>query len=389
MLTLARCFLLLADDSRIIRPMNQKPTIIFLFLFVVGLVGFACSGQRIGQGNGTNSGSVTTGDSILRLQGSGASFPKPIYEKWVNEFGKINQMVKIDYQATGSGAGQKALLAKTADFGASDDPMSDEDLKSASGEILHIPTVLGAVVLTYNLEGVSEPLKLSGPTISDIYLGNIKKWNDERLAKDNPGVTLPNADILPVYRADSSGTSAVFTDFLSKTSPDWKTKVGMNKQPSWITGVGVGAKGNDGVMGQVKQTPNSIGYVELTFAKANSLPVAKIRNKAGEFVDASLDSVKAAAASAVTKMPDDLRTQITDGEGAGVYPISSYTYILVYKDQPDAAKGKALVDFLWWAIHDGEKFASDLHYGPLPDDVLKKVEAKINLISNGGKALRQ
>jgi phosphate transport system substrate-binding protein len=386
MLTLERCAALSEIDFRIIPFMNPKSKIIFAFVFLVGLVSLACSGQKMGQGG--NNPSTTTGDSILRLQGSGASFPKPIYEKWANEFGKINQTVKIDYQATGSGAGQKALLSKTADFGASDDPMSDEDMKSAGTEILHIPTVLGAVVLTYNLEGVKEPLKLSGQTISDIYLGNIKKWNDERLTKDNPGVTLPDSDILPVYRADSSGTSAVFTDFLSKTSPEWKTKVGMNKQPSWITGVGVGAKGNDGVMGQVKQTPNSIGYVELTFAKANSLPAAKIRNKAGEFVEASLDSVKAAAAAGVSKMPDDLRTQITDGEGAGAYPIASYTYILVYKDQADATKGKALVDFLWWAIHDGEKFAAELHYGPLPTEVLTKVEAKINSMTSGGKALR-
>lgn len=346
--------------------------------------GFACSGQKLGEGPGT-----TAPGGSLQLQGSGASFPKPIYEKWVSEFGKANPNIRIDYQATGSGAGQKALLAKTADFGASDDPMSDEDLKSAGAEILHIPTVLGAVVLTYNLEGVKDPLKLTGQTIADIYLGNIKKWNDDRLKKDNPNVALPDADILPVYRADSSGTSAVFTDFLSKTSPDWKSKVGTNKQPSWITGVGVGAKGNDGVMGQVKQTPDSIGYVELTFAKANNLPAAHVKNKGGQFVEASLESVSAAAAGSVASMPEDLRTQITDAEGANAYPIASYTYILVYKDQADPVKGKAIADFLWWATHDGEKFAADLHYAALPDEVVKKVEAKINSMTGGGKPLRQ
>ena len=345
---------------------------------------FGCSGQKLGEGPGT-----TVQGGSLQLQGSGASFPKPIYEKWVSEFGKANPNIRIDYQATGSGAGQKALLAKTADFGASDDPMSDEDLKSAGGEVLHIPTVLGAVVITYNLESAKEPLKLTGQNIADIYLGNIKKWNDDRLKKDNPNVTLPDAEILPVYRADSSGTSAVFTDFLSKTSPDWKSKVGMNKQPSWITGVGVGAKGNDGVMGQVKQTPNAIGYVELTFAKANSLPTALVKNKTGEFVEASLDSVSAAAAGSVASMPEDLRTQITDADGATSYPIASYTYILVYKDQADAVKGKAIADFLWWATHDGEKFAKDLHYAPLPADVVKRVEVKINSMTAGGKALRQ
>ena len=363
--------------------LRQKRFLTLLIATAVTL-SFGCSGQKLGEGQ-----TSTAPGGSMQLQGSGASFPKPIYEKWVSEFGKANPNIRIDYQATGSGAGQKALLAKTADFGASDDPMSDEDLKSAGAEVLHIPTVLGAVVLTYNLEGVKEPLKLTGQTIADIYLGNIKKWNDERLKKDNPTAALPDADILPVYRADSSGTSAVFTDFLSKTSPEWKSKVGMNKQPSWITGVGVGAKGNDGVMGQVKQTPNSIGYVELTFAKANNLPAAHIKNKAGQFVDASLDSVSAAAAGSVASMPDDLRTQITDAEGPASYPIASYTYILVYKDQADAVKGKAIADFLWWAVHDGEKFAADLHYAPLPAEVVKKVEAKINSMTGGGKPLRQ
>lgn len=362
----------------------RRQNLIALLLIASVIFAFGCSGQKLGEGPGT-----TAPGGAIQLQGSGASFPKPIYEKWVSEFGKANPNIRIDYQATGSGAGQKALLTKTADFGASDDPMSDEDLKSAGSEVLHIPTVLGAVVITYNLEGVKEPLKLTGQNISDIYLGNIKKWNDERLKKDNPNVALPDADILPVYRADSSGTSAVFTDFLSKSSPEWKSKVGMNKQPSWITGVGVGAKGNDGVMGQVKQTPNAIGYVELTFAKANSLPTALVKNKAGEFVEASLDSVSAAAAGSVASMPADLRTQITDAEGATSYPIASYTYILVYKEQADAVKGKAIADFLWWAIHDGEKFAKDLHYALLPAEVVKKAEAKINSMTGGGKALRQ
>lgn len=358
---------------------------IFFTLFTIAIVvgSFACSGQKLGDGPST-----TTAGSAIRLQGSGASFPKPIYDKWVSEFGKADSKVSIDYQATGSGAGQKALLSKTADFGASDDPMSDEDLKSAGAEILHIPTVLGAVVLTYNVEGVKEPLKLSGQNVADIYLGNIKKWNDERLKKDNPTAALPDADILPVYRADSSGTSAVFTDYLTKVVPEWKDKVGMNKQPSWITGVGVGAKGNDGVMGQVKQTPNSIGYVELTFAKANNLPTAHMKNKSGQFVEASLESVSAAAAGSVASMPEDLRVEITDADGATAYPIASYTYILVYKVQADPVKGKAIADFLWWAIHDGGRFVKDLHYAPLPAEIVTKVEAKIKSMTGGGKALR-
>ena len=345
----------------------------------------ACSGQKLGESQ-TNSG--TAAGSAIRIQGSGATFPKPIYEKWANEYQKIDPNVRIDYQGTGSGAGQKAILAKTADFGATDDPMSDEDLRSAGSEILHIPTVLGAVVITYNLEGVSQPLKLTPQNISDIYLGNIKNWNDAKLKAENPNVNLPDAEILPIYRADASGTSAVFTDFLSKTVPEWKEKVGTNKQPSWITGVGVGAKGNDGVMGQVKQTPNAIGYVELTFAKANNLPTAEVKNQAGKFVAASLESVSAAATGSVATMPDDLRTAITNADGDAAYPIASYTYVLVYKDQTDPVKGKAIADFLWWATHDGEKFAADLHYARLPDEVVTKVEAKIASMTSGGKTLR-
>lgn len=359
-----------------------KNKITTVFLTFVAVLGISCSGQPIGNSSGGSTSSI-------RLQGSGASFPKPIYEKWASEYGKVNSNVSIDYQSTGSGAGQKAILSRTADFGASDDPMTDEDLKKGDGEILHIPTVLGAVVLTYNLPEVKEPLKLSAETISGIYLGKIRKWNDEALKKDNPNLNLPNGDILPVYRNDSSGTTAVFTDFLSKTNAEWKEKVGANKQPSWITGVGTGAPRNDGVMGQVKQTPNSIGYVELTFAKANNLPTALIKNKAGEFVEATLEGVSAAAAGAVAQTPDDLRVQITNAESKEAYPISSYTYILVYKNQTDAAKGKALVDFLWWSIHDGEKFTKDLHYAPLPPEIVKKVEAKLNSITGGGKPLRQ
>ena len=362
--------------------MVSKTYITAFFIFTAILM-TACSGQPTGGGN-----SSTSGGSIT-LQGSGASFPKPIYEKWASEYGKAVPNVRVDYQSTGSGAGQNAIISRTADFGASDDPVTDADLKKADSEIMHIPTVLGAVVLTYNLPGVQQPLKLSSDTIAGIYLGTIKKWNDAALKKDNPDLNLPDADILPVYRNDSSGTTAVFTDFLSKTNADWKAKVGANKQPSWITGVGTGAPRNDGVMGQVKQTPNSIGYVELTFAKANNLPSALIKNKSGAFVEANLEGVSAAAAGSVAATPEDLRVQITDADGATAYPIASYTYILVYKDQRDAAKGKALADFLWWAIHDGERFTKDLHYAPLPAEIVKKVEAKINSMTSGGKTLRQ
>src|SRR5689334_18776014 len=232
--------------------------------------------------------------------------------------------------------------------------MSDADLKSAPGEIIHVPTVLGAVVITYNLEGISQPLKFSPEAIADIFLGKIKKWNDPKIAADDPGVTLPGADITVIHRSDSSGTSAVFTDYLSKVSPEWKEKVGAGVSPSWPTGLG--GKGNEGVTGQVKNTPNTIGYVELVYAAQNKLPAALVKNHDGNFVEPTIDSVTAAAASFAASTPDDLRVSITNAPGAQVYPISSYTYILVYKDQKDAAKGKALVDFVWWGIHDGQSF---------------------------------
>lgn len=355
---------------------------IFLISIFSILIGSACSGEPMGN----NEGSTTSGGDIS-LQGAGATFPKPIYEKWVSEYQKINPKIKINYTANGSGAGQKAILDNTSDFGASDDPMSDEDLKNT--DILHIPTVLGAVVLTYNLPSINEPLKLTADTIAGIYLGNIKKWNDPRLQADNPNLNLPDADISPVYRADSSGTTAVFTDFLSNANAEWKEKIGANKQPSWITGVGVGAKGNDGVTGQVKNIPNSIGYIEIAFAKANNMPMALIKNKAGNFVEPTIENVSAAAAGSVGSMPDDMRVQITNADGANSYPISSYTYILVHQNQKDAVKGKALVDFLWWAINDGNKFTADLHYAPLPAEVANKVEAKINSITAAGNPLRQ
>jgi phosphate transport system substrate-binding protein len=321
----------------------------------------------------------------VRLQGAGATFPNPLYQKWVSEYGKLHPNIKIDYQSVGSGAGIKQIKERTIDFGASDSPMKDEDLKTA-GEILHVPTVLGAVVITYNLAGVTQPLRFTPDLIADIFLGKLKKWNDPRIKAENSGVNLPDADITVVHRSDGSGTSAVFTDYLSKVSPEWKEKVGSGTSPNWP--VGLGGKGNEGVTGQVKATPNTIGYVELAYAVQNKLPVGVIKNKSGGFVEPSIDAVTAAAAAALAMTPEDLRVSITDAPGATAYPISSYTYILIYKDQQDAVKGKALVDFLWWGIHDGEKFAKDLMYAPLPADIIKRAEAKINSITSGGKPLR-
>ena len=328
---------------------------------------------------GSGSGSVT-------LQGAGATFPAPLYQKWLSEYGNLHPNVKIDYQSIGSGGGIKQLKEQTVDFGASDAPMKDEDMKSASGEIVHIPTVLGAVVITYNLEGMKQPLHFSPEVIADIFLGKVEKWNDSKIAADNPGVTLPASDITVVHRSDGSGTSAVFTDYLSKVSAEWKEKVGAGVSPSWPTGIG--GKGNEGVTGQVKNTPNTIGYVELAYAATNKLPIAHIKNASGAFIEPTIDAVTAAAAASAANMPDDLRISITNAAGAQAYPISSYTYILVYKNQKDAAKGKALLDFLWWGIHDGEGFAKELQYAPLPADIVKRAEAKINSVTANGAALR-
>lgn len=357
----------------------SKTTRLIALLVVTGLLslGFACSPGSPGSG---------TTSSTTNLQGAGATFPNPLYQKWLSEYGKLHPNVRIDYQSIGSGGGIKQIKEQTVDFGASDAPMKDEDLKSASAEIIHVPTVLGAVVITYNLDGVDKPLRFAPDVLADIFLGKIKKWDDARIKADNPDASLPATDITVVHRSDGSGTSAVFTDYLSKVSTEWKDQVGAGTSPKWP--VGLGGKGNEGVTGQVKATPNTIGYVELAYATQNKLPVALLKNKAGDFVEPSFDAVSAAAAESLAVTPDDLRVSITDAAGKGTYPISSYTYILLYKEQRDAAKGKALVDFLWWGIHDGERFAKELNYAPLPPEIVTRAEAKINSIVSAGKPLR-
>ncbi|MCA1636271.1 MAG: phosphate ABC transporter substrate-binding protein PstS [Acidobacteria bacterium] len=357
-----------------------------LSLILVAALISACSPAPVGKGGGA--GGATSGGGVVRLQGTGASFPFPIYQKWVSEYGKLNPQVQIDYQSQGSGIGIKQISAGTVDFGASDKPMSDEELKQAQGgEILHVPTVLGAVVMTYNLPGNPE-LKFSPDVLADIYLGKITKWDDARIKADNAGVSLPSASIGVVARADGSGTSAVFTEYLSKVSTEWKEKVGTGTNPNWPAGQR--ANKNEGVTAAVKQNPNTIGYVELVYAVQNKLPVASLKNRAGNFVKPTLDAVTAAAAEALPATPEDLRVSITDAAGAGVYPISSYTYVLVYKDQKDAVKGKSLVDFLWWALHDGQAVTKDPQYAyaPLPQEVVTRAEAKLNSVTSGGKTLR-
>jgi len=311
----------------------------------------------------------------MMINGAGATFPYPIYSKWFDEYAKVDPSVRFNYQSIGSGGGQKQILAQTVDFGASDGPMSDENLSKAPGKILHIPTVAGAVVMTYNLPG-NPALKLDGETIADIFLGKIKKWNDPKIAASNPGAKLPDNEIVVVHRSDGSGTTFIFTDYLSKVSGDWKQKAGNNTSVNWPTGIG--GKGNEGVSGQVKQTPGAIGYVELIYALQNKMPYADLKNAAGEFVKPTIESVTAALATA--EIPDDFRFSMTNAPGKEAYPIAGATWLLVYQQQKDAAKGKKLVEFLKWAAKDGEKMAKDLQYAPLPDTLQQRVLARIDEI---------
>jgi phosphate transport system substrate-binding protein len=352
--------------------------LVFPILFVA-----ACAKEGADSNTSSASSTASSGQAV-DLTGAGATFPYPIYSKWFSDY--ANQTgVKINYQSIGSGGGIRQLSEQTVDFGASDSPMSDAEMASAKGgPILHIPTVLGADVITYNLPGVTTALKFTPAAIADIFSGRILKWNDARIASLNPGVTLPAQDILVVHRSDGSGTTYIFTDYLSTTVPSWKSTVGKGKDVKWPAGLG--AKGNEGVSGQVKQTPGAIGYVELAYAKQNNLPIAAIRNKSGQFVAASVDAVTAAAAGAVQALPanTDYRISIVDAPGAGSYPISSFTWILVYQHQRDPVKGKKLVDFLNWALTQGEKEAVTLDYAPLPADMATNVKARLTTIDLTG-----
>ena len=320
-------------------------------------------------------GAAFTTHAQMLINGAGATFPYPIYSKWFDQYAKVDPSVRFNYQSIGSGGGQKQILAETVDFGASDGPMSDENLAKAPGKILHLPTVAGAVVVTYNLPG-NPKIQLDGPSVAAIFLGKISKWNDPRIAALNAGVKLPGDDVIVVHRSDGSGTSYIFTDYLSSVSKDWETGVGRNTSVKWPTGLG--AKGNEGVAGQVKQMPGTIGYVELAYAHQNKLPVAALKNSSGNFITPSLESVTEALATA--KIPEDFRFSMVNPPGAKAYPISGATWLLVYEQQKDAAKGKKLVEFLNWSITDGEAMASALDYAPLPESVQKRVLERIATI---------
>jgi len=323
-----------------------------------------CSG---GSQPGSQSASPASGGGA-QINGAGATFPYPIYSKWFAEYNKLHPDVRINYQSLGSGAGIRQLTSRTVFFGASDQPMKDEQLSAAPGRILHFPTVLGAVVPVYNLPEVREQLKFTGPLLADIVLGKVKKWNDPALVKANPGVKLPASDITFVHRSDGSGTTFVWADYLSKVSPEFKSKIGADASLNWP--VGVGGKGNEGVSGMVRQTPGSLGYVELVYALQNKIPAGAVQNSAGTFVNPSVESVTAAAAGAAANMPADFRVSITDAPGADAYPIASFTWILLYEDPPDKGQARAMKDFVRWALTDGQAMAPTLGYARLPQPVV-------------------
>ncbi len=328
-------------------------------------------------GSGCLLATLTGAHAQMLINGAGATFPYPIYSKWFDEYAKVDPSVRFNYQSIGSGGGQKQITAQTVDFGASDGPMSDENLAKAPGKILHIPTVAGADVIAYNLPG-NPKLKLDGETVVNIFLGNITKWNDAKIAALNPGVDLPDLSIIPVHRSDGSGTTFIFTDYLSSISPVWADSVGKGTSVKWPASIGIGAKGNEGVAGQVKQLSGAVGYVELIYAKQNQMPYADMKNAAGNFITPTLDSVTAALATA--KIPDDFRFSMVNAPGDNTYPIAGTTWLLVYENQKDPAKGKKLVEFLNWALTKGEGMASSLDYASLPESVQQRVLERIKTI---------
>jgi phosphate transport system substrate-binding protein len=312
-----------------------------------------------------------------QLNGAGATFPYPMYSKWFSEYNKLHPDVRINYQSIGSGGGIRQVMAGTVDFGATDGPMSDEQLGQAKTKILHIPTVLGAVVPAYNVPGVSGEVKFTPEALAGIFLGRITSWNDKAITSANPGVNFPNQPIVLIHRSDGSGTTYVWVDYLSKVSADWKSQVGKGTSVKWP--VGLGGKGNEGVAGMIRQMDGSIGYVELIYAVQNKIPYGSVKNAAGQFVKASLESTTAAAAS-VKSMPADFRVSITNPPGKDAYPIASFTWLLIPAQSREASKGKILSDFLSWMVGDGQQLTAGLSYAPLPETVAEKVKSAIKQV---------
>ena len=368
--------------------MNRLKLILILVLAGVLLAG-CVSQQPPVQPTATPTVQPTQAPATITLTGAGATFPYPLISKWSSEYNKINPNIQINYQSVGSGAGIQQISAKTVNFGASDAPLTEQVYGNLTG-ILHIPETIGAVVLAYNLPGVPSGVNLSGDVVADIFLGKITKWNDPRIVALNPGIQFPAKDILTAHRSDGSGTTFVFTDYLSKVSPDWKSKVGKGTSVNWPGGLG--GKGNEGVAGILRQNTYSIGYVELIYAKLQgNISYADINNQAGNFIEPTLETTSNAVAGAAQTLPAGdaswSSVSITNAPGDNSYPISSFTYLLVYKDQTDPTQGKALAQFIWWAVHDGQSYSSDLQYVPLPNAVVSLDEKTIKLMNYNGQPL--
>ncbi len=353
-----------------------------LLVLAAGL-SFACNKTAPSADGKATSAPAPSQAGPIALNGAGATFPNPLYSKWIAEYNKQFPNIRINYQPIGSGGGIRQIIAGTVDFGATDAPMKDDESKQAPGKLLHIPATIGAVVLSYKVPEVTESLKLSPEVLADIYLGKIKKWNDSRIAADNAGAKLPAKDISVVYRTDGSGTTNVFTDYLAAVSPEWKEKVGAGKSVKWP--VGLGAKGNDGVAGQLTTTPYTIGYIERAYATQNKLPMAELKNKSGKFIAPSTAAISAAADG--VEMPAELYVSLVNSAAEAAYPITGYSYLLVYADAKDHAKGEAIAKYLWWGLHDGQQFAEALDYAPLPARVVTLVEARLKELTAGGKKL--
>lgn len=346
-------------------------------------VGFALAACSTHDGPVNKSGASSAGSNVDVI-GAGASFPYPLYSKWMYEYYQANPRIRVSYQSIGSGGGIRQISANTVDFGATDAPVTDSELAKIDGELVHVPMTIGAVAVIYNLDGV-RGLVLGPDELVAIYAGDITRWNDARLAALNPGLPLPDSEITVAYRSDGSGTTAVFTDYLAAVSPAWKADVGAGKAVRFPTGLG--AKGNEGVAGQVKTTPGTIGYVELAYAIQTKLSYARLRNRAGTIVGPTLESISAAAAGAIRDMPDDYRVSIVNAPGEEAYPISAFTYILVYRDMRDEVKARALVEFLWWAVHEGQSMGPELHYARLPDALVERIAATLKSLTAKGKPI--
>jgi len=361
-----------------------------MFLSRRSLLVLAAFGPTFGCNKSTSSGSgegsaapASSQDALISLNGAGATFPYPLYSKWIAEYNKLYPNVRINYQSIGSGGGIRQIIAGTVDFGATDAPMKDDEAKQAPGKLLHIPTTIGAVVVSYHLPDLKEALKLAPEVLAEIYLGKINRWSDPKISADNPGAKLPDQPISVVYRTDGSGTTAVYTDYLASVSSEWKDRVGAGKSVKWPAGLG--AKGNEGVTGQLKTTPYTIGYIERAYATQNKLPMAELKNRAGKFIAPTTEAMSAAAEG--VEMPDTLHVSLVNAGAEAAYPIAGYTYLLVYADAKDSVKGGAIAKYLWWSLHDGQKFAQTLDYAPLPSKVVTQVEGRLKELSSGGKKL--